>query len=148
VEHSTDGRIFTQVGNVKAQGNSDISHDYSYVHTTPVNGLNYYRLKMVDQDGSFKYSVIRTVRFGDLSSGTISVAPNPTTGRTRIILPAALSENGSIVVYNNVGMTVAKIAAPGMQAVEFDLSNQPTGLYHVVVMDGDNAVYRDKVVKQ
>jgi len=148
VEHSTDGRIFTKVGNVKAQGTTDISHNYSYVHTTPVNGVNYYRLKMVDMDGTYQYSETRTVRFGDLSTGTIAVVPNPTTGRTRVVLPAALSENGMIVVYNGMGMIVAKVAAPGMQAVEFDLSNQAPGLYHLVVMDGNDAVYRDKVIKQ
>ena len=38
--------------------------------------LNYYRLKMMDNDGRFNYSPIRTVEFKK-KNGTIAIVPNP-----------------------------------------------------------------------
>ena len=82
VEFSRDGGKFESIGKVKASVSSTTLKNYSLKHLSPVNGLNYYRLKMVDIDASSKYSAVRTVKFSKLTS--IAVMPNPTTDRVYI----------------------------------------------------------------
>lgn len=74
VEFSSDGRRFSTIGNVKPSNANTIIKTYSFLHTKPVNGKNYYRIKMVDKDGKFSYSSIRSVTF---SNSDIAVYPNP-----------------------------------------------------------------------
>ncbi len=75
IQRSADGVQFTAIGNVKAAGNS-ISSAYTFTDGLPYAGNNYYRLKMVDIDGRFKYSVVLLVRSDDNKKG-IAIYPNP-----------------------------------------------------------------------
>jgi SdrD B-like domain/Secretion system C-terminal sorting domain len=75
VETSTDGITFTKFTTVAATTN--ISDSYSAIHTKPAPGINYYRIKSVDNDGRVNYSQIRIVNFG--KSGEIVIYPNPVT---------------------------------------------------------------------
>lgn len=75
VEWSRDGRQFFSIGTVEGTGNSQIKQDYSFRHPRPGSGLHYYRVKQVDYDGSFEYSVIRSVEL--LAATAIQFFPNP-----------------------------------------------------------------------
>lgn len=77
VERSSDAVHFTSIGQVTAAGNSQYRIDYSFMDRNPMGGVNYYRLKLVDRDGSTDLSNTVAVYFtGD---GTKVVAwPNPT----------------------------------------------------------------------
>ncbi|MFI5221042.1 MAG: T9SS type A sorting domain-containing protein [Bacteroidia bacterium] len=83
IERSLDGKNFSSVGNVKAGG---YSRTYlSYVFTDynifkPGNtGIIYYRLKIVDKDGSFDYSKTVSVNSNNEMDESITVYPNPFT---------------------------------------------------------------------
>ena len=70
VEKGFNGREYNTIGNVKA-GQSN----YSFTDNNPMKATNYYRLKMVDNDGQYTYSPIRSIN----NSGTFSITvyPNP-----------------------------------------------------------------------
>jgi hypothetical protein len=75
VEFSPNNTNWTVVGTLPA-ANTVGTHQYSMFHYQPVNGANYYRLKMVDKDGSFKYSKVDVVMFTGKGGG-FTVYPNP-----------------------------------------------------------------------
>lgn len=75
VERSTNGNDYAPIGTVKAAGNSSITQDYGFTDNNPAAGTNYYRLKMVDKDGTFTYSAIRVLNFE--GANTIIIYPNP-----------------------------------------------------------------------
>lgn len=54
VESTTDGIIYQTMGEVNALGNTDQARQYRLEYTPPATGTEYYRLKMVDEDGNFK----------------------------------------------------------------------------------------------
>lgn len=56
IEHSCDGTVWTKAGSVKAAGNNTFASNYSFIHSSPAQGKNYYRLKMIDMDASFELS--------------------------------------------------------------------------------------------
>lgn len=57
IEHSSDGTEWTKAGSVKAAGNNTFTSNYSFTHSSPAQGKNYYRLKMVDMDASWELSL-------------------------------------------------------------------------------------------
>lgn len=77
VERSIDnGKVFDPIGTIY----SNNSQNYILVDKTPATGLNQYRLKQVDLNGSITYSAIVSVMYTDKPQqiiSNISVYPNP-----------------------------------------------------------------------
>lgn len=56
IERSLDNNKWERIGSLEAMENSDINVTYTFYDNFPVNGINYYRLKMYTLDGKFAYS--------------------------------------------------------------------------------------------
>lgn len=69
IERSTDGQHYTSIGTV-------VNPPYVTTDPSPASGLNYYRIKHYDIDGSFTYSTIVTI-FNDHTKFVLSLYPNP-----------------------------------------------------------------------
>ncbi|MBN8859724.1 MAG: T9SS type A sorting domain-containing protein [Sphingobacteriales bacterium] len=85
IERSRDGVDFEalQTVNTKnAGGNSSVQTDYAARDAAPYTGRSFYRLKQNDMNGKNTYSKIAEVYIGKNES--VSIYPNPTTGRIYI----------------------------------------------------------------
>ncbi|WP_242928743.1 LamG-like jellyroll fold domain-containing protein [Pontibacter vulgaris] len=105
IERSSDGETFTEIGRVKAAGNSNVAVNYEHVDPQPVKGLNYYRLKQTEIDGTFTYSDIVQVRYGIEDSGLVFVYPNPNQGKNiKISLEGAgINEKVTVTIFDMWG---------------------------------------------
>lgn len=65
VERSIDGKIFEEISKIKGAGNSNQTINYQITDYQPYYGINYYRLKQVDFDGTYSYSEIKALTFED-----------------------------------------------------------------------------------
>ncbi len=68
VLRSTDGSAFTTLGRINAAGNSTTARDYRFLDQNPASGMNFYKLRAVDKDGSFTYSNTVPVKFDSKST--------------------------------------------------------------------------------
>lgn len=75
IQHSTDGKNFKPAGEVKAAGNTNENTYYSFLHSQPSSGNNYYRIEQIDADGKSTFSKIIMVAYGD--NATVTVLGNP-----------------------------------------------------------------------
>ncbi len=129
VEWSTDGRQFQALEQVVGAGFSNATQYYSTRHRNPVNGLNYYRIKQVDFDGTFSYSTIRSVQFGGDDAG-ISVFPNPAQNDLQLILSNSIPENAEIEIIDALGRIQQTQILPGnTPQARVDVQELPTGVY-------------------
>jgi len=76
IERSTEGVRFVKIGEVQAH---NILSGASYIFTdaSPVPGNNYYRLKMIDEDGQYSYSNIIVINLKKPADPVLTVYPNP-----------------------------------------------------------------------
>jgi hypothetical protein len=76
VEHATDAKQFRPIHKAQTQSESGSLRTlfYAWMHRTPSKGDNYYRLKMVDLDGTFEYSPV--VHAWWYEKGGFQVFPN------------------------------------------------------------------------
>lgn len=58
IERSRDGQYFNFLDELAADGTTNLVNTYSYLDADPSVSRDYYRLKMVDLDGSYAYSNI------------------------------------------------------------------------------------------
>ncbi|GAA4049283.1 hypothetical protein GCM10022409_39830 [Hymenobacter glaciei] len=130
VERSRDGVAFETLGTVAAAGSSSNATVYGFRDQQPLPGRAYYRLRQTDSDGSVAYTGLVLVAGAELVAPM--VVPNPGTGTFALLLPEGLVLAGPVVVHNVLGAEVLRQSVEtSTEAVRFDLSIQPAGVYLV-----------------
>lgn len=104
VERSSNGRSFEEIGVVAASGYSNETRNYRFTDPSPVKGVNYYRLRMIDMDNTFKYSEVKNVR--NMGAAEIAFSPNPVIGQIRLSIDADKAERANIRITDISGKQV------------------------------------------
>ncbi|MCF0073053.1 choice-of-anchor D domain-containing protein [Dyadobacter sp. CY261] len=65
IERSMNGFTWEDIGFVDGNATTSQSNDYAFRDEKPTPGLNYYRLRQVDFDGTFEHSRTQAVKFAD-----------------------------------------------------------------------------------
>jgi fibronectin-binding autotransporter adhesin len=148
VQRSADGRTFSDLQRVAAQGSSTSGHDYAALDASPLPGLSYYRLRQVDNDGKEGYSPAVAVRFeGQQTIPTLLAYPNPATAQGFQVLATNLSTTGGTVqVFDNLGrLVLTHVAATAEATIQ---PNRPlaSGIYFVTWQAADGLKLTTKVV--
>ncbi len=147
--YSTNGTNFTTLGTVNAKG---APSSYQYFHFAPGYGLHYYRLKMVDKDGSSKLSNIIVLRVleNENESASFTIAGNPFKERLSMMIQSLKQEQVVIRLMDQSGKIVKQrmvMLEKGMNNISIDqLSGLPTGTY-IIGMVQDGKMKSVKVVK-
>jgi hypothetical protein len=65
VERLNENGYYVELGTVDGHGTTSQPNQYDFTDESPYSGTNYYRIRQVDFNGQYNYSVIRTVEFSD-----------------------------------------------------------------------------------
>jgi len=145
VERSLDGLTFSKITQVNGAGTIDRKQDYESIDDQPEFGINYYRIKQVDFDGSFSYTDIKSVLFEE--DFVVKLYPNPNRNRILNIEIGGLkkTENVQVMVYNISGQLLkAEEIKPNSQ---LDLSwDWPTGSYWLKLHTGNKTITRSIII--
>lgn len=134
IERSTNGINYVSIGSVKAIGNSASKQNYRFMDANPAKGNNYYRIKSVDIDNSYKLSIVRNVK--NLGFVEMMINPNPVTSTMNISLEAEASEKASIIITDLSGRKVyseTKNVIAGSNNIPVDVNNLNKGIYIVTL---------------
>jgi len=140
VEKSTDGRNYTAIGTVKAAN----LKSYSFIDVQSSEN-SYYRLKMVELDGSYKYSYIVSVKAK--LDASLLLSPNPVRSSLMIQHPKATA-NSHVQIISATGQLLRDIRLSANAVISnVDMSGLTSGLYHVVYRNGSD-IFSKTVLKQ
>jgi hypothetical protein len=132
---------FIKIGEVASRGNSSTEQQYSFTDKElNKSGVRYYRLKIVDKDGSFDYSAIRPVVFGNEIKWNLF--PNPSEGKFNLSFQLNEGEVMRLKVYDLNGRLVKQLNAEAsgfIQKISIDLQDPhyASGLYFVEASAGE-----------
>ncbi|HVU97623.1 MAG TPA: T9SS type A sorting domain-containing protein [Puia sp.] len=139
IQRSADaGAHWATLGTVSAKGGTTAT-DYTYSDSKPANGTSEYRLQLVDKDGTYKYSEVRTIRNGLINA--VSVFPNPAHDYVNVALGGKATENILIRLYNQNGQLIQlkNVANAGGSTVPLSVSGYSEGTYFIVVNGADGS---------
>ena len=130
IQYSTNGRDFQHAGTVSATQEAETS--YTFRHHPPLSSaLLYYRLLVLEADGSQSFSKIISLKIQDLKPAF--VYPNPATQGIRIKRQGAAGTTASLV--NIVGSHL-KTWKFSSDEEYVDISSLPAGVYFIRFNDG------------
>jgi len=145
IEKSTDGTSFSKIGTTNANGGfSYLPFDYEYRDHLPVNGANFYRLKMIDLDGKFKYSSIIKLVVGK-TANTMLVSPNPATNEITVTTNSKLYN--LITIADMTGRPVLKQRMMTNNQ-QIDVSKLPPGTYVITIAGAEERSVQQLVIRR
>lgn len=122
------------LSSIKASGNSNSPKNYSFVDRNIISGKYNYRLKMVDNDGTFKYSTAIEANISEPYKFALEQNfPNPFNPSTTISFTLPLMSRVVLSIYNELGQKVAELfngeKAAGSHSIEWNAGNFNSGIY-------------------
>ena len=134
IERKTVGADWGLIGSVKAAVLSNSPKQYSFTDKNLQSGQYQYRLEMIDNDGTFKYSSIVEAEVAVPKNYELNQNfPNPFNPNTVISYSLPLASNVRLSIYNSLGQTVKVLENgyknAGSYSVSFNANELPTGTY-------------------
>jgi Secretion system C-terminal sorting domain len=139
IERSSDGLIFSNIGNLMGAINSAVEKIYNFTDNTPLQGINYYRLKSIDIHGKETISNILSVIFSEKMNNKLQIYPNPAFSALQITIFSDEESIKSVQVLDFEGRIIlAKntVLAKGLNNLSLDINTLSSGTY-LVKMGGE-----------
>jgi len=109
VERSLDGSHFEKINSVNSKGGYGTAAQYFVKDNSPYYGLNYYRLKMVDNDGTYEYSRVEVINLNKDTLSPLQVYPNPVNEVLNINVAEWLDQEVMIEIFNINGAKILQL---------------------------------------
>lgn len=150
VERSANGIQFSAVGNVASTGNSSTSTTYNLFDATPLNGANFYRIKMIDKNGQAIYSKIVKVNVGIVKQ-SVTVFPNPVVNDyVEIQLNNLKAGDYTLRLSNASGQVIATKMishAGGSASANIEMKQAAKGIYQLVISN-NNENFTETIIRK
>ncbi len=146
IERSFDQVLFGKLATVEANPLLLQSIDYSYVDTTisKLQGVLYYRLRIVLKNGKVIYSHVSQVRLKESVKASVQVLPNPVAQALKIKLNSPQQQAATLYIYDQQGRTVSSVRLKlksGETIVEMnDIGYLGEGLYRIAIKINDEVL--------
>jgi hypothetical protein len=150
IERSFNGREFAAISSVTAK-NDITGANYSFFDGSPLAGVNYYRIKAVDKDGSYKLTNVFKINIAN-DKIDVLVAPNPVKGGQLNLQVLNLTKGSySLKLYNSAGQLVYSsplTSEGGSLNQSFTLpATAKAGIYNLQVSGGDVKLNKRVVIE-
>lgn len=149
IERQEPGRpnMFNSIGEVMASSDDAGSHQYSFIDSLPLQGINLYRLKSFDKDGIFVYSTIVSANMQ--AATTMNIYPNPVTNSLNIQLTNGFYGHVTCIIADATGNKMLKLNQVISEAgtITVDVSKLHAGLYLLSIYVGNNKLTTQKFIK-
>jgi hypothetical protein len=129
IERSPNGKDFVEIGKLKSY-NSSFKGKHDFIDNAPLRGENYYRLKVLDKDGTFDYSQVILLEQHQVAA--IQISPNPVANELMIKLP------GGKFYFEVISLDGRKISNRLVQQqnsgqILLNVAQLPKGMYYLVI---------------
>ena len=143
VEHSINGKSGWKSGANVAY--IDGQSDYKFIDESPAPGINYYRLKTTDLDGSFEYSSIKSITMEEIQTSRSAVFfPNPVRGVLKYRTENTTKKVAFLSLQNMNGVPVFSQKDTLRQSA--DVRKLPPGLYLAILDFEDGSREQHKII--
>ncbi|KAA5532372.1 T9SS type A sorting domain-containing protein [Taibaiella lutea] len=135
IERSSDARTFTAIGTMDGKGNAP--SDYSFTDTKPFNSINYYRLILMNADGSRQYSNVVSAEVKNVNTFRLNVFPNPASTEVSVSVSDVIGK-GQVELTDITGRVLVSQSISNSTTISLSLNGLADGIYIVKYHDDAN----------
>lgn len=151
IEKSTsDLSDWYYIGQQKAVG-GNVQKAYTFYDNEPTVGHNYYRLKIVDNDGTYTYSTTINIPVDvAMVNGFVKIFPNPTSDVLKVQIQGTSTYTTVLDIKDILGQTIISMelsVRQGVVEVPINVANFASGTYIVSFVDNRGTIHQKKFVK-
>ncbi len=140
IQKSKNGREWETLDFAEGQGTTTEVNKYDYQDANPFLGINYYRLRQIDFDGTFEYSMIRTVFFE--RERFLKIFPNPTFDKVTVEIGEIKGEI-TVQLFNTASEVLKNfVHMPENTDFQIDFRGLPKGAYFLKVNNGNQIIWK------
>lgn len=148
---SNDGSNFYSVGSVAATGNSQTVQSYNFIDNNieNLNAPTFYKLKMIDNDGSESWSHVIYLANQTKNTTVQSIFPNPSSNNINVNFETVSEDEFTVEIIDAFGKVYQSTNSSdlnGSSSVSFDISNLNNGIYFIRI-NSENACEVNRFVK-
>lgn len=135
IEKSSDGKNYASIKTITSKPASANYYEVNYMPAKDDKDILFFRIKQYEADGSFKYSVVKSVQLANVSA-TMKVYPTLTRNNVNIYFPNALKSDYLVSIISLTGQVMQQSAFSRTNLIRFHLnSNLKPGLYIISVVN-------------
>lgn len=136
LQRSADASTFMTIA--KIEGGSNKGSKYQYEDKAALTGKNFYRLNMVDKNGTLTTSKVIELNVKAVKSFTVVAHPNPVKQLLQVDIAGNMDSNPNIQVFDMVGKLIRTIK-PVANTTYIDMSNLSNGFYIIKYSDNSHS---------
>jgi hypothetical protein len=148
IERLNNQGDFEYIGKVPGHGNSNLVLSYSFLDQNAPDGIAYYRLKQIDNNGDFHYSPTISINPELETLLSVQVSPNPADEIIHVAIDSPV-DNAVIMLVSATGIEYvlkSDVSVKTKDAFSFDITTYPAGMYLLIIRTADNEIlFSDKL---
>ena len=150
IERSDDAKSFSKIAEMKAIGASAVRHDYNAFDKSPLEGINYYRLRQIDVDGRESFSKTLSIYFDNPNNPKNWAHVFPTSVTNEVVIECLFNNDAQLTITNILGIpirqwAIKKVSNPFQQTLL--IGDLPNGSYFFIFKTSDTQIVH-KIIKQ
>lgn len=106
LESSDNGVVFNKITERLPLGLTASINNYNHKDYGFFNPITYYRLKMIDLDGTFKYSSIISISNEKGADTEVSIFPNPAENELNVAIKSVKSKQATVTIKDVIGRQI------------------------------------------
>jgi endonuclease I len=143
IERSSDAIKFTKTGEITGGNLANYSFEDKGL---PASNILYYRLKMIDIDGSYRYSTSIAIRLNNRFSNAF-IYPNPTKDLLHIKLLDAIANNTNLIITDLTGRLIQhQQLLKGQNSIDLNVQSMESGRYLIHLNDQKSVINQSFVI--
>lgn len=151
IERSNDGSRFTKTGGFTAS-QQRCYEAFDFIDEAPMPGINYYRIKVIDVDGSYYYTNIVALTSKTRGFEVVGLNPNIISSENAVLkINSGDKAAATAVISDFSGRIISKTQlniAQGMNSITLQTNRLTAGTYQLTVYAAENKPQTIRFVKQ
>jgi len=144
VEQGTDTLHWTTVTQISARELDSASYGFS--DTTSRSGLNFYRLRIINNSGDSSFSPIIGLQLAGVPA-TLTAYPNPVRTNSFLVNVPVISSPSQFQLVDMAGNVVTTVPVPqGVYQATITVTSTMRGVYKVIWRNGNQASYQTLLI--
>ena len=149
VQHSTNMVQWVNLGSQIGKQDPVQENAYTYMHETPVNGKNFYRIKRATASGQIAFSDQRQIEINLNADQTVRITPNPVVDKLKIMNLLQFDSDVTVTITSTKGdvLHTVTLEKGKMEEIELQVTDLPSGIYMARIRFADGSIKTVKITK-